>query len=110
AVNIADGRYTYHRFPADLARQEIYQYTLMPTHIFAPFSPEELSDARLAEPFPFTKGAKLLKVPVLERSPMYLNYGPGALLESDTRLYDLETDPGQTRPVTDAAQEARLIG
>lgn len=110
AVNVADGRYTYHRFPADLARQEIYQYTLMPTHIFAPFSPEELSDARLAEPFPFTKGAKLLKVPVLERSPMYLNYGPGALLESDTRLYDLKTDPGQTRPVTDAAQEARLIG
>ena len=34
AVNVADGRYTYHRFPADLATQEIYQYTLMPTHIF----------------------------------------------------------------------------
>ena len=51
--------------------QEIYQYTLMPTHIFEPFSPEELRRRACAEPFPFTKGAKLLKVPVIERSPMY---------------------------------------
>jgi arylsulfatase A-like enzyme len=108
AVNIADGRYTYHRFPADLARQEIYQYTLMPTHIFAPFSPEELADAGIAEPFAFTKGARLLKVPVIERSPMYENYGPGALLESDTRLYDLQEDPGQQQPLTDKEQEDRL--
>ena len=110
AVNVADGRYTYHRFPADLATQEIYQYTVMPTHIFAPFSPEELSKAELSEPFPFTKGAKLLKVPVAERSPMYTTYGPGALLESDTRLYDLATDPGQNTPLHDDAEEARLIG
>ena len=38
AVNVTDGRYTYHRYPADLKSQEIYQYTLMPTHIFEPFS------------------------------------------------------------------------
>ena len=42
AVNVTDGRYTYHRFPADLKAQEIYQYTLMPTHIRSPFPPEEL--------------------------------------------------------------------
>jgi len=108
AVNIADGRYTYHRFPADLSRQEIYQYTLMPTHIFAPFSPEELADAGIADPFVFSKGARLLKVPVTQRSPMYANYGPGALLESDTRLYDLQEDPGQLHPLTDKEQEARL--
>ena len=110
AVNVTDGRYTYHRFPADLARQEIYQYTVMPTHIFAPFTPEELAQATLADPFPFTKGAKLLKVPVVERSPMYSNYGPGALLESDTRLYDLAADPGQENPIDDRAVERRLEG
>ena len=98
-MNVTDGHYTYHRYPADLAPQEIYQYTLMPTHIFQPFSPEELSQASLAEPFPFTKGAKLLKVPVIERSPFYNVYGPGALLESDTRLYDLVADPGQETPL-----------
>ena len=83
AVNVTDGRYTYHRYPADLATQEIYQYTLMPTHIFDPFSAEELGQASLSGPLPFTKGAKLLKVPVTDRSPMYNVYGPGALLESD---------------------------
>ena len=109
AVNVTDGRYTYHRFPADLRRQEIYQYTVMPTHIYALFTPEELAGASLAEPFAFTKGARLLRVPVIERSPMYNNYGPGAFIESDTRLYDLETDPGQDRPIRDDAQERRLM-
>jgi arylsulfatase A-like enzyme len=108
AVNLTEGRYTYHRYPVDLRSQEIYQYTLMPTHIFEPFSPEELSQATLADPFPFTKGAKLLKVPVIERSPMYEIYGPGALIESDTRLYDLNADPGQEAPIRDAEVAARL--
>jgi arylsulfatase A-like enzyme len=108
AVNIADGRYTYHRYPADLRSQEIYQYTVMPTHIFEPFSTEELSQSSLAEPFPFTKGVKLLKVPVIERSPMYDVYGPGAFIENDTRLYDLSTDPGQERPLRNSEVEGRL--
>ncbi len=109
AVNVTDGRYTYHRFPEDLSKQELYQYTLMPTHIFSPFTPEELANARLSPPLGFTKGAALLKIPVHERSPMYNNYGPGALLESETRLYDLVSDPGQDCPLTDAAIEARLL-
>ena len=70
------------------------------------FSPEELSQASLSEAFPFTKGAKLLKVPVTQRSPMYNNYGPGALLESDTRLYDLAADPGQAAPLDDRRDRA----
>ena len=109
AVNVTDGCYTYHRFPADPLAQEIYQYTLMPTHIAARFTPEELSRASLNEPLPFTKGAKLLKVPVTQRSPMFNNYGPGALLESDTRLYDLAADPGQAAPFADPAIEQRLV-
>jgi arylsulfatase A-like enzyme len=110
AVNVTDGRYTYHRFPADLRQQEIYQYTVMPTHIFSLFTPEELAGASLADAFAFTKGARLLRIPVIDRSPMYNNYGPGAFIESDTRLYDLATDPGQDRPLRDAAQEQRLVG
>ncbi len=108
AVNVSDGRYTYHRFPADLRKQDIYQYTLMPTHIFEPFSTEELADATLAPPFAFSKGVPLLKVPVTERSPMYDVYGPGALLEDETRLYDLRDDPGQLHPLADPAVEARM--
>lgn len=109
AVNVTDGRYTYHRFPEDLLNQEIYQYTVMPTHINKPFSPEELSGATLAPPFGWTKDVPLLKVPVIERSPMYHNYGPGQILESDTRLYDLKTDPGQEKPIADPETEKRLV-
>jgi hypothetical protein len=109
AVNVTDGRLTYHRFPPDLRKQDIHQYTLMPTHIWSPFSVEELADARLAGPLPFTKGAKVLQVPVIERSPFFNNYGPGGLLEDETRLYDLAADPGQDRPLRDDAAEARMV-
>jgi arylsulfatase A-like enzyme len=109
AVNVTDGRYTYHRFPADLRSQEIYNYTVMPTHLWERFSVEELSHATLSEPFPFTQGVPLLKVPVTARSPFYNNYGPGSLLEDETRLYDLATDPGQDKPLDDEAVEARMV-
>lgn len=66
--------------------------------------------ATLSDGFGFTKGVKLLKVPVTERTPMYNNYGPGALLESDTRLYDLAADPGQEHPVEAPEVEARMRG
>jgi hypothetical protein len=109
AVNVTDGRYTYHRYPPDLATQEIYQYTVMPTHIFDLFSAEELSRATLAPPFPFSKNVPLLKVPVTRRSPMYNVYGPGCLLENETRLYDLASDPGQQHRLDDAAIERRMM-
>ena len=44
---------------------------------------------------------------MIERSPMYRNYGPGALLESDTRLYDLASDPGQQQPVEERRRRRR---
>lgn len=110
AVNVTDGRFTYHRYPDDLKTQEIYQYTVMPTHITRPFTPEELSGATLAPPFGWTKSVPLLKVPVIERSPMYNNYGPGAIIESDTRLYDLDSDPRQETPLDEPAAEARMVG
>jgi arylsulfatase A-like enzyme len=109
AVNVTDGQTSYHRFPANVLDQEIYQYTLMPTHITERFTPEELKGATLAPPFGWTKQVPLLKVPVIERSPMYHNYGPGCLLESDTRLYDLVADPGQERPLTDPGREAAMV-
>jgi arylsulfatase A-like enzyme len=110
AVNVTDGRYTYHRFPPDPKAQELYQYTLMPTHIWDFFPPYELAPAALVEPFSFTKGTPVLKIPVTERSPMFSNYGPGALLENETRLYDLERDPGQSAPLSNARIEARMAG
>ncbi|MGV8985160.1 MAG: sulfatase [Cypionkella sp.] len=108
AVNITDGKHSYHRYPADIATQEINQYTLMPTHIFDFFSPEELSKAELEPAMSFTKGAPMLKVPVISRSPMYNVYGPGCFIEDDTRLYDLMADPGQLTPIAAPEVEARF--
>ncbi|WP_413711822.1 sulfatase [Rhizobium sp. Rhizsp82] len=109
AVNVTDGRYTYHRFPENLEEQEIFQYTLMPNHIGQRFTPEELAGSTLAPPFKWTKQVPLLKVPVTNRSPMYSNYGPGALLEKDTRLYDLQRDPAQAAPISDPEVERWMV-
>ncbi|MCD2184624.1 sulfatase [Rhizobium sp. GN54] len=109
AINVTDGCRSYHRFPADIAGQEINQYTLMPTHITSRFSTQELEKATLAPPFDWTKNVPLLKVPVTERSPMYYNYGPGCLLENETRLYDLVADPGQERPLDNPALEREMV-
>lgn len=107
-VNVTDGRHSYHRFPPDLADQDLYQYTLMPTHIFDFFSVEELEKATLAPPLPFSRNVPVLKVPVRPGTPMYRNYGPGVILEDETRLYDLATDPGQVHPLDDPATELRM--
>jgi len=109
AINATDGRYTYHRFPPDPRAQELYQYTLMPTHIWQPFTVDELAGATLSPPLAFTRGAPVLKVPVTERSPMFDNYGPGALLENETRLYDLAADPGQNSPLISAEADRGMI-
>ncbi len=108
AVNVTDGHYSYHRYPPDLARQEIYQYTVMPTHIYEPFPVAELAGATLAEPFSFTKGVPLLKVPVKPGSAMSRNYGPDCFIEDETRLYDLAADPQQQAPLDDPETEARM--
>ena len=108
AVNITDGRYTYHCYPTDLKEQEIYQYTLMPTHIWELFSTDELAGATLSPPLPFTKNCPVLRIPVLETSPFSPNMGPRCLLENDTRLYDLDSDPAQAKPLQDAEIETRL--
>jgi arylsulfatase A-like enzyme len=110
AVNVVDGRYTYHRYPPDLATQEVYQYTVMPTHMRDFFSTYELSLAEMVDPFSFTKGARLMKIPLTLKSPMYNNPGPGSIIEKETRLFDLASDPGQIQPLNDPAAEARMLG
>ena len=86
----------------------MFQYTLMPTHMTAPFSPAELAGASLAPSFPFTKGVPLLKVPATEKSPLHRSHGPAALADTETVLFDLATDPRQMQPLTDPTVAARM--
>ncbi len=108
STNITDGRYTYFRYPDDVMDQELFQYTVMPTHLAQFFTTEELAAATLAPPFPFSKGIPLLRIPAVPKSPMNTMYGPGVLVETDTVLFDLATDPLQLRPLRDPAVEQRL--
>ena len=99
-VNITDGRYVYMRGPVDPAHNmPLYEYTLMPTHMRGLFGVDELQDIQLAEPFPFTKDCRTMKVAsrqVFGPTPRY------------TMLFDLEQDPGQETPIDNVAEEARL--
>jgi arylsulfatase A-like enzyme len=99
-INITDGQYIYMRAPASASNTPLFEYTLMPTHMRGFFSVDELQELALAEPFDFTKGLKTMKIPA---HPWTNGY------EHGTRLYDLNTDPGQDAPIDNPEVEARLI-
>lgn len=119
-VGVTDGRYVYLRGPAG-DNSPLYEYTLMPTHMNARFSVEELRSMVAAPPFRFTKGCPLMRIgtgggggeSAIVRQ--YRAHPQGAyLLEklkeaSQTLLYDLQRDPRQAQPLRDADTEARMI-
>lgn len=98
-VCVTDGRHVYMRASADPGNRPLHEHTLMPTHMRGFFAPAELADAELADPFSFTKGLRTLRV-------------PGGTVISPwsfgTLLFDLETDPGQERPLRDPELELRM--
>ncbi|MGW6060284.1 sulfatase [Streptomyces sp. NPDC055189] len=98
-VNVTDGRHVYMRAPASPDNAPLYEHTLMPTHMRGRFSPAELADLELTEPFDFTKGVRTLRVP---GRTLVNPYHHGTL------LFDLETDPEQSSPLVDDAAELRM--
>ena len=100
-VNITDGSYVYMR-ANNQDNWPLYEYTLMPTHMKAAFTPQELQELTLADPFSFSKNCQMLKIP--GRQPM-----GGGQRQFDSVLYDIQTDPQQQNPVQDKDIEARLI-
>lgn len=109
AVNLTDGRYSYFRYPADMLGQELYQYTLMPSHMLQPFTAEELGRAELVHDLPYARGTPVLRIPVIPQSPWFNSHGPRVMEDTRSAVYDTLTDPAQARPLADAAIEARLL-
>ena len=99
-INITDGRYVYMRARVDDAVQ-MHQYTMMPTAMDNRLPVEQLRQAELAPPFPFTKGCPMFRIPVPAQN--------GKLPRGGHRLYDVAADPKQTQPVEEGETEARLL-
>ncbi len=99
-VNVTDGRYVYMRGPVNADNTPLSNYTLMCTHMRGFFGEDELADAELVEPLPFTKN-----MPVLKTSGQHSKN----LHRFGTLLYDLKNDPGQIEPIENAEAEERMI-
>jgi arylsulfatase A-like enzyme len=109
-VNVTDGRYVYMRGPATADNRPLANYTLMPTHMHRTFGPDELRDnIALAEPFPFTKGCRTMRIDT--RGVRLAGRATQDARENmPTRLYDLESDPAQQTPLQDPSVEKRMTG
>ena len=108
ATNITDGRYTYFRYPPDMRKQELYEYTLMPTHLRSFFSAATLRQAQLVPPFGFTQEIPLLKIPARRLADGQVA-AMGTYEDCTTVLFDLQADPGQLQPIADVEVEQRLL-
>jgi arylsulfatase A-like enzyme len=100
-VNITDGRYVYMRAAVDAANGPLEEYTLMPTHMRGRFHVAELGHWEPADPMPFTKGIRTMRIPT--RSQLMNPWRHGSL------LFDLASDPAQQTPIVDDAVELRLL-
>ena len=101
-VNVTDGRYVYMRAPATSENAQLFEYTHMPTHMRHTFGVEEMRNLKtLSEPFSFTKGCHLMKIPARQ--------GWVSAFEFGNLLFDVVGDPQQQTPVQDADVETRMI-
>ncbi len=108
-VNCTDGRYVYMRAPKDRSNRPLFNYTLMPTHMNTMFSVSELQEIELSQPFAFSKGCKLLRIPAEARNANRdeLNFpNRPTILDYGTMLFDTVTDPMQENPIVDDKIEA----
>ncbi|MBT9778539.1 sulfatase-like hydrolase/transferase [Clostridium sp. MCC353] len=112
-VNITDGRYVYMRSGRSAEKGLLNNYTLVPLHMFEPFSVAELKEAdrTLTNEFSFTKGAPVMKIPASgDTSPNNSCYWFERHMKYGDLLFDLEKDPQQLSPVDDPETEERLKG
>ena len=100
-VNVTDGRYTYMRAP-ETANYPLNHYTLMPSHLRRPFSTRELEKMTWNEPLPFSKKCPVMKIP--SQGPV--GQSPDIF---ETKLFDLENDPGQTELIHNPVIEKTMI-
>ena len=103
-ICVTDGRYVLMR--ADRPDVPLCDYTLLPLRQRARCSPDELQALALTGPFRFTKGCKVLEIPIARGFYPCMSTAEG---ENRDLLFDLSTDPAQEHPLSDPEQERRLL-
>lgn len=103
ALNITDGRYVMMLAPKKDA-PIAYEYTLSPMRMRSRMSVEDIQKAEWVEPFSFTKGCSVMKIPAISFKH------PQTMEEGSVLLYDVLADPHQQNPITDEAVVTRLKG
>jgi arylsulfatase A-like enzyme len=101
-VNVTDGRYVYMRGPATQENQPLFHYTHLPTAMRGFLGLENLAKMELAPPFTFTKNCPTMKIPVRVENDAQAG-------TASTWLWDIQTDPQQQTPLSDAVIEERMV-
>ncbi|MDD2958760.1 MAG: sulfatase-like hydrolase/transferase [Lachnospiraceae bacterium] len=110
-VNITNGRYVYMRCGRK-TEGVLNNYTVVPLHMFEPFSTEELvkTERKLSEEFDFTKGVPVMKIPASgDTSPDNSCYQYEEHLKYGDLLFDIETDPEQKNPFRNVELEMKML-
>jgi arylsulfatase A-like enzyme len=106
-ICVTDGRYTYYHAPDVEQAHTLGMYTVCPSNMSDPFTPEELAQAELSDPFDFTKGAKLMRIPCT-RFANESGLDAARNAAGSNVLFDLETDPKQQHAIHNHEVEAKL--
>lgn len=106
-VNITDGKYIYMRAGRPGKEDCLYNYTIVPHHMFHLFSLEELrkADPSLCYDFKFTKGVGVMRIPAEDAtSPNNSCYQYSRHIKYGDLLYDIHNQ----KFINDAEIEERM--
>jgi hypothetical protein len=73
------------------------------------FSPRELQEWERVEGFGFMKGCKVMQIPTRTPPVFYSKDNPMGKGRTATLLFDVQADPGQTKPLDDQEIEIHMI-
>ena len=107
-IGIVDGRYAYYHYPRNDVGEGLFEYTLAPSHMTAPFSAKEFEGLQLSDAFDFTKGMQLMKIKARSDADRAPGQDGTGLVDTVSVLFDLDNDPKQEIPLDDDEIKARL--
>lgn len=90
-VSCTDGTWVYTHAPTK-ANRPLNHYTLLPTHMRRPFTPQELQKTEIVESFSFTKGCRLMKIADIGLGMVPLEHNWQSV------LFNVTDDPRQAIP------------